>query len=52
MLKFIFNLHIMKTLKLNNLLAACIVLAVVVFVTFAVIHIVHLTQAGLINWNN
>lgn len=42
----------MKTLKINHLLAAGIVLAVIVFVTLAVIHIVHLTQSGLINWNN
>jgi hypothetical protein len=37
---------------LNNTLAAGIVLVVLTFVTMAVIHIVHLTEAGLIHWNN
>lgn len=41
----------MKT-TLNKAMVITIVVITVAFVTMAVIHIVHLTNQGLINWNN
>lgn len=43
----------MKTLNLKNILIkAAATIIVLGFITLAVIHVIHLTNAGLINWNN
>lgn len=41
---------IMKTIKANIIPLVAVPL-VIAFVTMAIIHIVHLTNAGLIHWN-
>lgn len=41
----------MKTLTLNKIVAAVVVTCAITFVTLAALHIVALTQAGLIHWN-
>lgn len=40
----------MKTLK--NIIIGSIATIIVTFVTLAVLHVIHLTEAGVINWNN
>lgn len=43
----------MKTINIRNIaikVLACLI--VLTFVTLAVLHVIHLTQAHLINWNN
>jgi len=43
----------MKTLNIKNITIKAIATIIVLgFVAAAVIHIIHLTNAGLINWNN
>jgi hypothetical protein len=43
----------MKTLNLKQIAIAVIATIIIVgFATAAAIHIVHLTEAGLINWKN
>lgn len=43
----------MKTLNLKNIaIKTFATIVVLTFITLAVIHVIHLTNQGLINWNN